>query len=52
MLKANLQDHLDEKEDHFFFLLTLLFVEYLTQAQLQWADEILLMLQERSENSN
>lgn len=52
MLKANLQEHLEEKEDHFFFLLTLLFGEYLTQAQLQWVDEVLRMLQERSENSS
>ena len=52
LMKANLQEHLEENEDHFFFLLTILIKEYITQAQLQWADETLRMLQERTEDLN
>lgn len=44
----NLRKVLDDSEDHFFILLTVLFGQHITEAQLQWADEVGRMLKKRA----
>ncbi|MFX0061701.1 MAG: PadR family transcriptional regulator [Candidatus Hermodarchaeota archaeon] len=44
----NLRETLDESEDHFYILMTVLLGQHITKAQLQWVEEVLPMLQERA----
>lgn len=47
LYEKNLKKHLTESDDHFFYLLTVLFGKHLFQAYIQWADEASDLLAEK-----
>lgn len=47
LFKGNLEEVLEEREDHFYFYLTVLFGEYIYKAYTDWAEEAERLIRER-----
>ena len=48
----NLRQVLEEDEDHFFFLLTVLMGKKISEAQVEWADTVTKLLRKKMESDS